>query len=207
MNLKRKTIKKFSGITIIEMIIAIGIFTMGIAGFTLLFIKSWEINSFTLETGQASMAASRGVQAAVDSIRNARQADNGSFPIVSAEANDLVFYGNADDDAAVERIHYYYSQTQKTFYRGVTDPTADIPPQYPAGDQSVFTVATSVVNEVDDPVFSYYDIDNNLLSGPILVAQVKMVKINLKVNIDPNHAPDNIAIQSYATIRNLNEYD
>lgn len=199
----RKKNKK--GITLIETIVAIAIFAIGIEGFALLFAKSLEVNSFTMRTGEASRAASRGVQKTVDIIRNARQADNGDFVIFSANDNDLVIYGNADTDSATERIHYYLDSGM--LKEGITDPTDDVPPAYPAGDQQVVSVANYVVNGAGKKVFEYYDIDNNILATPAIVNKVKMVKVYLEINVDQIKDPNNTIVQSYATIRNLGEYD
>jgi hypothetical protein len=45
------------------------------------------------------------------------------------------------------------------------------------------------------------------MSTPVDVSEIKLVKIFLKINIDPNHAPDSIEMQSFVEIRNLNDYD
>ncbi|GBE16498.1 hypothetical protein BMS3Abin15_00319 [bacterium BMS3Abin15] len=197
--------KNKKGMTLIEAIVAIAIFVIGMEGFVLLFTKSWQMNSFTLETGMASFIASRGVQTTINVIRNARQADNGAFTIVSANDNDLVIYSDIDGDSTVERVHYYLDNGN--FKVGVTEPTDDVPPIYPVGDQTVSDTANYVVNNAEAPIFSYYDIDNNLLATPAVVNNVKMAKVYLEVNIDPIRTPNNIVIQSYASIRNLSEYD
>lgn len=193
------------GMTLIETIVAIAIFAIGIEGFALLFAKSLAVNSFTLRSGEAARAASRGVQKTIDIIRNARQADNGAFVIVSANDNDLVIYGNADADSETERIHYYLDSGM--LKEGVTDPTNDVPPAYPAGDQQVSAVANYVVNGPGSKVFEYYDINNNILATPAVINQVKMVKVYLEINVDPLESSSNTIVQSYATIRNLGEYD
>lgn len=198
-------IKNHKGLTLVETIVAISIFVIGIEGFTLLFARSWKINASLLQSGQAALTASRGVQKTVDVIRNARQADNGAFVIVAANDNELVIYGNADADSETERIHYYLEGG--ALKEGITEPTEAVPPTYPAGDQSVVGVTNYAVNGVGEPVFQYYDINNNLLPTPAVVNSVKMVKVYLEINVDPNKNPDNTIIQSYATIRNLGEYD
>lgn len=189
------------GISLIEAIIAIAIFTIGIEGFSLLFIKTWKQNSFIIEKGTASMAASQGVQKTVDVIRKARQADNGAYPIVSADENDLVIYSDIDKDGVTERVHYYLSN--ETLKAGITDP-AGTPPAYPPEDQTVNNVANYIVN-TSTPVFSYYDSDNNLLTAPANVNNVRMVKIHLETNANPAHFSNNVDFQSFATIRNLKE--
>ena len=88
---------------------------------------------------------------------------------------------------------------------GIINPSSSPPITYTSGE-SVSNVVTSVINSAN-PVFTYYDINNNELSSPVAAKDVKMVKVHLEVNINPNRAPDNINIQSYATIRNLSEYD
>jgi len=187
--------------SLIEAVIAIGIFTIGIEGFSLLFVKTWKQNSFIIEKGTASMAASQGVQKTVDVIRKARQADNGAYPIISANENDLVIYSDIDKDGVTERVHYYLSGgALKT---GITDP-AGLPPVYPAGDQIVNDVSKYVVN-TSTPVFSYYDSGNNLLTTPANVNEVRMVKVHLETNANPAHFPNNVDFQSFAAVRNLKD--
>ncbi|TSD00775.1 MAG: Uncharacterized protein Athens071425_578 [Parcubacteria group bacterium Athens0714_25] len=196
--------------TLIEMMMAIAIFSIGVEGFTLLFTRAWKNNAFVIESGEASMTASRGVQKTVDVVRRARQADNGSYSIVSADDNDFVFYSDIDKDGATERVHYY--REANTLKVGVTDP-AGIPPAYPDGDQNIQIIANYVANDASHPIFSYYDENypadeiNNPMETPASVSDVRMAKIHLMINIDPDNAPDYINIQSFVALRNLNEYD
>ena len=191
------------GMSLIETIIAVAIFTIGIGGFSLLFVKSWQQNKFIIEEGTASMMASKGVQRTADVIRKARQADNGFYPIISADNNNLSIYSDIDKDGVTEKIHYFLDNG--TFKVGITEPTGDVPPAYPDGDQSVNDIAAYVVNDADTPIFYYYDQNNNLLAAPATVNDVKMVKIYLKIDADPARAPSSIDIQSIATIRNLKD--
>lgn len=193
--------------TLVEMIVAISIFLIGMEGFTILFVRSWQSNSFIMEEGQASLAASRGVERTVDTIRKARQSDNGEYLILSADEFDLVVYSDVDSDGDTERVHYFLDGDD--FNRGVTEPSGN-PAVYPAGDQTVTLLADYVVNEASDPIFSYYNRDypgdttNNPLATPADVGDIGMIKVHLLVNIDPVHAPDNINIQSFARLRNIN---
>lgn len=203
--------KNKKGITILEMLIAITIFAIGIEGFSILLVNTWKNNSYTYEMGQSSMAVSQGVNKIVNYVRGARQADNGAYPISSANENDLVIYGDYDKDNVTERLHFY--KNGQNILMGVRDPSATMPVTYASGDQEIITIASSIVNETADPVFAYYDknypIDtvNNPMAYPINVGNIRLVKIHLHINIDPNRAPDNIEIQSFAEIRNLNDYN
>src|SRR3989344_5351522 len=73
-------LKNKKGLTIVETIVAIAIFTIGIEGFTLLFAKSWRANSYIFEMGQSAFAVSQGVNKIASYIRKTRQADDGAYP-------------------------------------------------------------------------------------------------------------------------------
>jgi prepilin-type N-terminal cleavage/methylation domain-containing protein len=205
----KKQIQK--GMTIIEMLVAISIFTMGILGFTLLFNNAWKQNKYTLEMGQVSMAASQGVNQIVRYLREVRQSDNGAYPVVFANDNDLVVYCDYDRDGTTERIHLYRSGTDVIL--GVRKPSSGFPVTYASGDGSTQVIASHVVNAVNNPIFAYYDSHypedsvNNPIPTPATVPNVRLVRVTLHVNINPNRAPDNVQIQSFAEMRNLNDHD
>ncbi len=198
------------GMSLVEMIIAIFILFMGMEGMTILFLNSWKSNKFVLETGNASLIASRSVNQVVKDIRRARQADNGDYPVESGTDFDLKIYLDVDADGVTERIHYFLSDG--SLYRGVTNPSATTPVSYPVGDEVVQEMAQYISNTPTDPLFSYYNRDypadtiNNPLATPIAVQDIRLIQVHLLVNIDPVHAPNNINVESFAELRNLNNY-
>ena len=202
-----------NGLTLIEMMMSITIFSMGIAGFTMLFSKTWKTNSYVLEMGQSSMNASQGVNKIVDYIRRVKQADDGAYPVKSADSNDLVLFSDYDKDGATERLHFYKSGSN--ILMGVTNPTTTLPKTYPTNHQEIITLVSNVVNEIDEPIFYYYNKDypgdttNNPLTMPVTnhLADIRLMKIFLQVNTNPNKFPSNIKIQSFVEMRNLNDYD
>jgi len=193
------------GMSFVEMIIAIAILIMGMGVFTMLFIRSWETNRFVLESGQAQMQASQGVQKMVDIIRNARQADNGAFPLVSAGDEELILYSNVDDDSAIERVRFRL--VSGSIVQEVRNPNSDIPPQYANNYESQQEIVRNIVQEDVHPIFSYYDNTNTELSGAFSLNEVTMVKVILAVDDNENRPPSATIIESFAAIRNLNEYD
>ncbi|MFA6383146.1 MAG: type II secretion system protein [Parcubacteria group bacterium] len=203
--------QNYKGMTIIEMLLAIAIFTIGILGFTMLFKNSWQQNKYTLEMGQVSMAASQGVNQIVRYLREVRQSDNGSYPVVSANDNDIVVYCDYDRDGVTERIHIYRSGSDVIL--GVREPSSSFPITYASGDGTTQVIISRVVNTTGNPIFAYYDSSypedsvNNPIATPATVPNVRLVRVTLHVNIDPNHAPDNVQIQSFAEMRNLNDHD
>ena len=203
-------VRTMRAMSLVEMMIAIFIFTLVLGGLSNLFVRSFQNNAFILEEGRTALANQRAVALVVSDIRRARQADNGSYPVVSGSDFDLVFYADSDGDGATERIHYFLDNG--LLKKGVQLPTAGTPVTYANGDATVTTVGLAVYNTNSEPIFTYYsanypgDTANNPLSTPIAVANVRLVKVHIAMNIDPNHAPDSVNFESFAEIRNLNEY-
>ncbi len=197
--------------TIIEVVVSISIFVIAMAGFTLLFSKSWQMNSYTLAMGQASADASRGLNLMVVYMRKARQGDDGSYPILSASDNDLVIFSDYDKDGITERLHFYLQNGQ--IKMGMTKPTGTMPKTYPSGDQETIVLVSDVMNTANDPVFSYYNnnypadtVNNPMPVSSMNISSVRLIKIFLKVNTDPSKIQKDIETQSFVELRNLNDY-
>lgn len=205
--------RPLKAMTLLELLIAISVALIAMEGFTYLFIKTWDTNKFVLEEGMASAAASRATNKIVIQLRAVQQADNGDYPIESADDFDLVFYCDVDDDGVVERVHYFLDQANDQLNMGVSNPIAGNPVTYPNSDDEVTVVTSYVVNESDNPIFYYYNDDypgdtvNNPLSTPTNVGNIQMIRVHLFVNINPVHAPDNINIESFVDLRNLHNYE
>jgi prepilin-type N-terminal cleavage/methylation domain-containing protein len=198
------------GLTLVELMVAIFVMLIAMEGFTFLFVRTWDTNKFILEEGLASAAASRATNKIVVELRGIRQADNGDYPIESGDDFDLEVYGDIDNDGTVERLHYYLDQTNDQLKVGITNPnTGTTPVSYPAGDEETRVLTNYVVNESDNPVFYYYnrnypgDTTNNPLSTPVSPGNVQLIRVHLLVNIDPVHAPNNVNIESFVDLRNL----
>lgn len=206
----RRSARKFlSGMTLVELLTAIFVMAVAMGGFSILFLRSYKMNSFILETGVASAAASRGVDRVVADLRKVRQGDDGSYPIISGTGTDLKVYLDIDNDGKTERVHYFLQDG--LLKQGITEPNATQPVTYPTVE-TVTTIVNYVANETNEPVFFYYNDDypgdtvNNPLSTPISVQDARLVKVRLFININPNKAPEETNVESIAEFRNLNEY-
>ncbi|MEI8344133.1 MAG: prepilin-type N-terminal cleavage/methylation domain-containing protein [Candidatus Moraniibacteriota bacterium] len=201
---------KKAGMTLVEMLIAMFIFLIGIAGLTMLASKSWGMNSFVIESGNATSKATSALNSVIKNLRKIRQADDGSYPVKEVGSNSLTVYLDDDNtgDGKVERVRYYLDSATQTLKKGVTK-SSGTPAFYPAAE-TISVVANYVVNTPAQPVFEYYNSDypidtiNNPLVNPA-VADVKLVKVRLWVNIKPLTAPDNVNLESFVEFRNLND--
>lgn len=199
--------------TLIEMLVAIAVMLIAMNGFTYLFVRSWGNNRSTIEMGLASTTASRAVNQTIIQLRAIKQADNGSYPIGEADDFDLTIYTDIDDDGVTEKVHYYLDLATDELKRGVTDPVAGTPITYPSGDTTTTVMAKYITNESTEPIFFYYNDDypgdttNNPLSTPASTGNIQLIRVKMKVNIDPANAPNNINIESFVDLRNMHGYD
>ena len=204
----KNIIKNYSGLSLMEMLVAIAIFTIAIAGFSMLYIRSIKSNTYILKMGQTSFALSQGLNKMVEYIRTARQGDNGNAAIVAVADNSLTIYSDFDNDQITERLHFYLDNQQIKL--GITNPTAGANRTYPNGDEETKIIAEHIVNGTGDKLFQYYPV--GLAQAPIEpstgdISAIRMVKIFLKMNIDPSRGADDIEMQSYVEFRNLYNND
>jgi prepilin-type N-terminal cleavage/methylation domain-containing protein len=203
-------IQKKKGMTLIEMMMAIAIALLAMGGFTLLFFKGVQTNSFVIEEGNAALYASRAIDTLVSDLRKVRQGDNGDYPIVSVASFDLKVYSDIDNDSITERVHYYLEDT--TLKRGVAKPIAGTPVIYPANDTEVSVLANAIVNTPNEPLFSFYNKDypsdtiHNPMTGSIALNDIRLVRVWVHIDINPQRASNDINIESFAELRNLNDY-
>lgn len=200
-----------NGMTIIEMLIAIFIVSVGMLAIIRMFGQTWSLNGYMLEEGQDAIQAAHSVDNIVTKLRRASQSATGAYPLVSGTGTDLVMYIDVNNDGVVERVHYYYDMPDGQIKMGVTEPAGN-PASYPNGDQTTTVLVSNVFNTAATPVFYYYnsnypaDTVNNPLAAPVNPVSVSLIKVLLLVNINPVHAPNNIQIESFAELRNINDY-
>lgn len=201
------------GLTLVEMLMAIFIVSAGMLGFTLLFSSSWKSNKFSIETGVTVIQVNRALNQITMNLRKVRQADDGDYPIESGSSFDLKVYADVDDDGTTERLHYWLDTATDQVKLGITDPVAGTPPTYPSGDTTTRVIANYIVNDATQPLFYYYnanypgDTTNNPLATPVDIHSVRLVRVLLRMNIDPVRAPNNINVESFVDLRNLENYE
>lgn len=197
-------------ISLVEVLVSITIVSLLMGGFTLIFQRTWEYQSFALEQSQSILSITQTISQLEEKLRMARQGDDGSFAIKSGNDFNLVVYSDDDKDGVAERIHYFLDKDNDQLKKGITKP-AGSPLAYPASDQTISVVASYIMNTDAQPLFYYYnkqypnDLINNPLAVPITPTDVRLIGINIWVNIKPIKAPDNINIRSMVEMRNLNE--
>ena len=112
-----------------------------------------------------------------------------------------------DSDDVADRVRYFLDPVTLSVKRGVILASGS-PPAY-TEQESFSTLITDISNGASTPLFDYYDgnyTGSSLpLSMPVNILDVRLVKITIKIERDPNRAPELTTLTSQAALRNLKD--
>jgi len=201
----RRNINNMSGFTLIEILVSVAILVIlasGFLGIQYIFsqnqVGAWKEYSNIEDTNQI-------VSNFIKETRDARQSETGSYLLVSASDQEIIFFSDYDYDNVVERIRYTLTQTN--LIKGVIEP-AGSPATYQLASEKTKTLSTYIRNSTS-PLFYYYNKDwpedkvNNPLPLAQRIADTKIVKISLIINKKANDPGSNFSLDSQSTIRML----
>ena len=195
------------GFTLIEILVAMGIFALVIGAVSGILIYSLRYNSVLWEQLKTQNDGRRVLREVVDDVRRAEQSSIGSFAIVTTDEYELSFYANIDDDSLREKVRFWIDDGDTTLKKGVIKPTGN-PLEYLSGDESVVEIAHDVVNRNKSvPVFSYFseesDPTSDPLTQPVALTDVNIIRVQLELEEDPNETPIPLHVESTVHIRSL----
>lgn len=191
------------GFTMIETIFGVAIFIVIMIAVTLFSRNTWIFNSFI----GASLNNVDNVRLALKTfsseIRTASTADTGAYVINQASSTSFTFYANIDSDVLKERVRYFLLNGQ--LQKGVIKPTGSPLSYNPANEQ----ITTLISNVTNPSTFSYYDKNYDgttaPLPAPIDIASIRLVKVTITIEKDPNKAPVTASFTTQVSIRNLKD--
>jgi len=194
------------GFTLLEIIVAMGLFSIVIFGIFALFEASSKANKNVWESSNVQNEASKAVQTFVDELRAANYSTVGGFPIASATSTEIVFYANIDSDILMERIRYFVQED--IFKKGVTKPTGTLLYSYSSSTEQVTELAHNLKTPLET-IFTYYgetynDADDfSVLNYPIILPDVRMVGITLQLKQNSTLNAPVFEVQTKVLVRNL----
>jgi len=194
------------GLSLLEAIITISIFTLILGGFFGVILGSYRALHYTFQQTQAISEARNGIEIMIKEIREAQQGDDGSYIIEKAEDYEFIFYSDIDKDKETERVRYFLDGSD--FKKGVIKPTGFPPvyitnPQDPQYNEKFFIISKYVRNQ--PPIFHYFDGNMQELSSPARLKDTKLMRVYLVINVDPNRPPQDFVLESDVQLRNLKE--
>jgi prepilin-type N-terminal cleavage/methylation domain-containing protein len=201
---KKNTMYK-KGLTLIEVLVAMAIFTLIMGAITLFARDLFKYNSIFTGGLTAYDEARKVFQPIASEIRSASSSSLGAYPIETAEDTNFVFFTDINNDGLKEKIRYYLSGS--TLMRGVIIPSGN-PLQYLSATETISEVVHSVSNG-SNPIFTYFDSTYNgstlPLVQPVSVQNVRLIKITFMIDTDPNRPPSPVTVSTQISIRNLKD--
>ena len=188
------------GFTLIETVVVIGVTALIMVTLGTLLAYFYKTNAYTLQQATAVAEARRGVDDAMQYLREASYGSDGSYPIESAATSSITFYANIDSSSAIEKVTY--ALQGGTLYRIVAEPVGN-PLTYTGATLATTTIATQVVNATSTPVFLYFDSSGTQLSMPANISKIASVETTVVIDVDVNRAPVAYTLSGGATLRNL----
>lgn len=185
-----------AGFSVLELILAIFIISLfgGIVSSTI--IKSYA-NNRLVET-QAIVQTE--LNLAIDKL--SRVMRSSTVVLQATETNFKIRgYPNVADNAPSE-INFYLDGSALKY--SVIPPTGQAPNYtYNQGDAQYYTLVAKTTNAVNNPVFRYYDEENNLLSFPVSIGSIKVVEPTLSAVDTSNVLTKPIIVTTKITLRNF----
>lgn len=188
-----------SAFTLVETLVVISIMTVVGLALASVIQYFYRANTYVLEGSKAVAEARRGVSYITSNFREALYADDGAYPIASVGTSSLTFYADVDKDGGVEKVHIYMSGT--SLYRGVVNAVGS-PASYANQAEATTTLAMNVRNGTTTPLFQYFNAEGLELTGSISPADIRAMKMTLKIDLNPSRAPDIYTLTGTATLRN-----
>jgi prepilin-type N-terminal cleavage/methylation domain-containing protein len=192
------------GMTLVEVLIALAIFAV-----VMVAIGTFEVNIFSYQSSvsgsyQTSQSAQIILKTVLKELREVAPGANGSYPLAKTGSTTLSFFSDVDNDGQTEMVTYSLIGT--TLFRAVVHPTGS-PSTYNISNQSTTTLLTGVLNGNAIPSFQYFDTNytgtSSPMTQPVNPSLVRLIKINQKIDIDPNPSPLPIIFTIQASLRNL----
>lgn len=193
------------GLTTIETIVVICIFVL-----ISLIIFGWQKDIFFINTLFSKRLTSqenirKTIKNFVTEIREAQISAAGAYPLEKVNKDEIIFYSDIDLDGIVERVRYFLQD--KKIKKGVIKPSGQ-PPVYNPDDEVIIELVSHIINP-NNEIFTYfdknYDGSGDPLPQPVEILAVRLVRITIVVDEDPNRPPEPITETSQATIRNLKD--
>lgn len=198
--------KTRQGFSLIEMVVVLTLFVAINMSVGFLIFQGYKFWNLIREQEKVQEQIKVNLTDMGKNIREVNMAETGAYPIKEALPLSLTFYANFDSDAPVERIRYFLDGTN--LRRGITEPDIN-PPNYNDLNEKITTIASFVRNDVNNPIFTYFDESYNgstrttPLPSPVEIKKIRLIRINLTIDVDTIKKPLPYSLETEINLRNL----
>lgn len=202
--MKNNPLKNIQGMTLVEVVVAIGIYTVLTLAITSSITALYKYNSYTIEQSNEIDNARRGMTQWSRDIKEMTTAEDGTFPIAIISEHRAGYYSDTDQDDSVEYVEYILATTTLTKY--TYNPTGT-PATYNLSTPDTTQILSEYVQNINQATstFFYFDTMGNQLSSTSPIINVRYVRAQIIVNIDPMRSPGEFMLRSSVAPRNLKD--
>ncbi len=202
--MKKNYFKK--GLTLPELVISVAVLSL-----LTIVVSTFQKDVFSLNTNlqsslNAQLEARHLIKTIISEIRKTSPSENGTYPIELASSTGITFYSDVGNNGSVDKVRYYLSG--KTIKKGVITPTGN-PAVYNSGSEVTTTLLNYVVASSTLPIFQYYTSSYSGTTSPIAmppdISTIRLIKITVIIDTDPNRSPTPIIATSQVSLRNLKD--
>lgn len=191
-----------AGMTLIEAVVWIGIFTSVMIILTQSLLYFYRINRYTLQEASAISSAQHSMDLVVRALRTASYSNNGAYPIISIAPNQISFYANVvKNDPLIQQVRFFVQGT--SLKEGTIEPSGD-PLTYSSSTEAITTLSNYVQNlTFSTSTFTYYDENGAQITNYSDYNDLRFVTISLIVDVSTTSLPTQLTLISSAALRNL----
>jgi prepilin-type N-terminal cleavage/methylation domain-containing protein len=193
-----------SGMTLLEMLIAISIYTVLMLAITTSITTLYRHNAYALEQSQEADNARRGVTQWNRDAKEMTTGEDGNWPISVITEHRLGYYSDTDQDDSIEYVEYVLEDTtlRKFIYNPIGSPAT-----YNKTTPDRVEVLSEYVQNIGQATstFFYFDNAGNQLTSASPIINVRYIQMQLIINIDPVRNPGEFMLRSSLAPRNLKD--
>ena len=193
-----------TGLTLIEAVIAVTIYSILMLAVFASIGSLYQYNSYSLEQSVEVDNARRGITQWNRDVKEMTTAEDGTWPLAIISEHRLGYYSDTDQDDSVEYIEYILAST--TLTKHVYNPSGS-PATYDLSTPDSSETLSEYVQNVEQATstFFYFDNDGNALASTSPIIDVRYIRAQLIVNIDPQRNPGEFMLRSSLAPRNLKD--
>lgn len=197
-----KNINNTSGMTLVELVVVIGIYTVLLLAITASISSLYQSNGYAMAQADEIDNARRGMIQWNRDAKEMTTAEDGTFPVAVIDEHRFGYFSDTDQDSSVEYVEYVLATTTLTKY--TYNPTGS-PAVYnfasPDSEQILSEYVQNIIQATS--TFFYFDSNGNALSSTSPLVNVNYIKAQIIVNIDPLRSPGEFMLRSSIAPRNL----
>lgn len=205
--MNNRTLQGNRGVTLPELLVVVGITGIIVLALTSFQKDIFFNNKFATDSLTSAQDARSILRTMIAELRVTSPSSNGAYAIAQAATSSITFFSDTDGDGVKDQIRYYLTGTT-TLKKGVVKPTGS-PLVYNSANETFKTLAINLKNNSSSPLFEYYDSGyagtSSPMTYPLDITRIRLVKINLLIDADPNRSPVPRTYTSQTSLRNLKD--